>query len=139
LSRALYGGHILLDEVVKWLAYFEEVLDKASIEVSKPNETSDFFELRRWSPIFNSLYLDQIHRNFARADNQSKIVDMELFEFALLESKIEIVFFETVKNFVIAEIRLDTAEGSNWGSRQRGAKRLDALTHTAIAYAATSL
>jgi hypothetical protein len=38
----------------------------------------------------------------------------------------------------VAETRLDAAEGSNRGSRRRGVKRLDALTHTAIAYAATS-
>jgi hypothetical protein len=39
----------------------------------------------------------------------------------------------------VAETRLDAAEGSNRGSQQRGVKRLDALTHIAIAYAATSL
>jgi hypothetical protein len=38
----------------------------------------------------------------------------------------------------VAETKLDAVEGSNRGSRRRGVKRLDALTHTAIAYAATS-
>jgi hypothetical protein len=38
----------------------------------------------------------------------------------------------------VAETRLDAAQESNRGSRRRGVKRLDALTHTAIAYAATS-
>jgi hypothetical protein len=43
-----------------------------------------------------------------------------------------------MKVYPVTETRLDAAEGSNRGSRQRGVKRLDALTHTAIAYAATS-
>jgi hypothetical protein len=45
----------------------------------------------------------------------------------------------TWKGNNVVEMRLDTTQGSNQGSRQRGMKRLGALTHTAIAYAATSL
>jgi hypothetical protein len=44
LSRAPYKGHILLDEVIKQLAYLGKVLDKVLVEIDKPNETSDFFE-----------------------------------------------------------------------------------------------
>jgi hypothetical protein len=46
------------------------------------------------------LYLDWIHGNFARADDQSEVVDVGLLEFALLRSEIKIVFFETPKNFM---------------------------------------
>jgi hypothetical protein len=63
-----------------------------------------------------------------------------LFQFSLIFT----YFIKPSKGFSclcsvnVAETRLDAAEESNWGSRQRGVKRLDALTHTAIAYAATS-
>jgi hypothetical protein len=100
LGGAPYKGHILLDEVVKRLAYFGEVLDKALIEVGKPNETSDFFEFRGWNPILDSFYFDWIHRNFAGADNQSEIVNGGLLEFTLLGLEVEIVFFEMAKNFM---------------------------------------
>jgi hypothetical protein len=69
LSRAPYKGHILLGEVVKQLAYLGKVFDKASIEVGEPNETSDFFEFRGWGSILDSLYLDWIYGNFAKADD----------------------------------------------------------------------
>jgi hypothetical protein len=39
----------------------------------------------------------------------------------------------------IMEVRLDATQESNWESQQQGAKQLEALTHTADAYAATSL
>jgi hypothetical protein len=58
LSRTPYKGHILLGEVVKRSAYLGKVLDKASVEIGKPDETSDFFEFRGWCPISNGLYLD---------------------------------------------------------------------------------
>jgi hypothetical protein len=46
------------------------------------------------------LYLDWVCENFARADDQSKIVNVGLLKFTLLGSEIKIVFFETAKNFV---------------------------------------
>jgi hypothetical protein len=100
LSGAPYKGHILLDEVVKWLAYLGEVLDKVLVEIGKSNETSDFFEFCGWSPIFDGFYFDWVHGNFAGADDQSEIVNRGLLKFALLWSEVEIVFFKTVKNFV---------------------------------------
>jgi hypothetical protein len=100
LSGAPYKGHIFLSEVVKWPAYLEEVLDKASVEIGKPYETSDFFEFCGRSPISNGLYLDWVYRNFAGTDDQSEVVDMGLLEFTLLGSEVEIVLFETPKNFV---------------------------------------
>jgi hypothetical protein len=54
LSEAPYKEHILLGEVVKQPVYLEKVLDKASVEIGKPNETSDFFEFHGWGPIFDS-------------------------------------------------------------------------------------
>jgi hypothetical protein len=66
LSGAPYKGHILLGKVVKWPAYFGKVLDKASVEIGEPNETSDFFEFHEWGPISDGLYLGWVHRNFAR-------------------------------------------------------------------------
>jgi hypothetical protein len=100
LSGAPYKGYILLSKVVKRLAYLGKVLDKASVEIGKPNETSNFFEFRGWCPISDGLYLDRVHGNFAGADDQSEIVDMGLLEFTLLGSEVEIMFFETSKNFV---------------------------------------
>jgi hypothetical protein len=100
LSGAPYKGHILLGKVVKWPAYLGEVLDKASVEIGKPNETPDFFEFYEWCPISDGLYLDQVHGNFARTDDQSEVVDVGLLKFALLGSEVKIVFFETLKNFV---------------------------------------
>jgi hypothetical protein len=100
LGGAPYEGHILLGKVVKQLAYLGKVLDKASVEISKPDETSDFFEFRGWCPISDGLYLDWVHGNFAGADDQSEVVDMGLLEFTLLGSEVEIVLFETPKNFV---------------------------------------
>jgi hypothetical protein len=100
LSGAPYKGHILLGKVVKWLAYLEEVLNKALVEIGKPNETPDFFEFHRWGPMLDGFNFNWIYGNFARADDQSKVVDMGLLEFAFLESEVKIVFFETAKNFV---------------------------------------
>jgi hypothetical protein len=100
LSGAPYKRHILLSKIVKQPAYLKEVLDKALIEIGKPNETPDFFEFYGWSPILDGFYFDWVHGNFARADDQSEIVDGGLPEFALLGSEVEIVFFETAKNFV---------------------------------------
>jgi hypothetical protein len=85
---------------VKRPAYLGEVLDKTSVEIGKSNETSNFFEFRRWCPISDGLYFDQVHGNFARADDQSKVVDVGLLEFALLGSEVEIVFFKTLKDFM---------------------------------------
>jgi hypothetical protein len=85
---------------VKRPAYLEEVLDKASVEVGKPDEASNFFELRGWGPISDGLYLDRVHGNFARADDQSEVVDMRLLELTFLGSEVKIVFFETPKNLV---------------------------------------
>jgi hypothetical protein len=84
LSRAPYKKHILLGEVVKWLAYLGEIFNKVSVEIGKPNETPDFFEFCGWRPILNGFHFDWVHGNFARADDQFKIVDMGLLEFALL-------------------------------------------------------
>jgi hypothetical protein len=58
LSGALYKGQILFSEVVKWPAYLGEVIDKALVEIGEPNETSNFFEFRKWSPILDSFYFD---------------------------------------------------------------------------------
>jgi hypothetical protein len=69
LSGAPYKGHILLGEVVKRSAYLGKVFDKASVEIGKPDETSNFFEFRGWYPISDSLYLDRVHGNFAGADD----------------------------------------------------------------------
>jgi hypothetical protein len=85
---------------MKQPAYLEEVFDKVSIEIGKPDETSDFFKFCRQGPISDSLYFDQVHEDFARANDQSEIVDMGLLKFALLGSEVEIVFFETAKNFM---------------------------------------
>jgi hypothetical protein len=100
LSRAPYKGHILLSEVVKQPAYLGEVLDKALVEIGKPDKTPDFFEFCGWCPISDGLYLDRVHGNFARADNQSEVVDMGLLKFALLGLEIQIGFFEASKNFM---------------------------------------
>jgi hypothetical protein len=100
LSRTLYKGHILLDKVVKRLAYLGEVFNEAVIEIGKPDETSDFFEFRRWGPISDGLYFNRVHRNFPGADDQSKVVNVRLLEFALFGSEIEIMFFKMAKNFV---------------------------------------
>jgi hypothetical protein len=100
LSGAPYKGYILLSEVVKRPAYLGEVLDKASVEIGKPDETSDFFEFCGWCPISDGLYLDWVHGNFAGADDQSEVVNMGLLELALLGSEVKIVFFEAPKNFV---------------------------------------
>jgi hypothetical protein len=100
LSGAPYKGHIRFCEVVKRPAYLGKVLDKASIEIGKPNETSDFFEFRGRCPISDGLYLDRVYGNFAGADDQSEVVDMGLLELALLGSEVKIVFFETPKNFM---------------------------------------
>lgn len=74
LFGAPYEGHIFLWEIVKQLADLGEVFDEASVEIGKPNETSDFFEGLGCSPIHNGLYLDWVHRNFAGADDQTEIV-----------------------------------------------------------------
>jgi hypothetical protein len=100
LCGAPYEGHILLGEVMERPAYLGEVFDKASVEIGEPDETPNFFELRGWCPISDGLYLDRVHGNFARADDQSKVVDMELLELTFLGSEVKIVFFETPKNFV---------------------------------------
>jgi hypothetical protein len=100
LSGAPYKGHILLGEVMKRPAYLGEVLDKASVEIGKPDEASNFFELRGWCPISDGLYLDQVHGNFAGADDQSKVVNVGLLELALLRLEVKIIFFETLENFV---------------------------------------
>jgi hypothetical protein len=100
LSGAPYKGHILLGKVVKQPAYLGKVLDKASVEIGKPNETSDFFEFRGWGPISDGLYFDHVHGNFAGADDQSEVIDMGLLELALLGSEVKIVFFKMPKNFV---------------------------------------
>jgi hypothetical protein len=88
LGRAPYEGHILFGEVMKRPAYLGKVLDKALIEIGEPNKTPDFFEFCGWHSIPDSLYLDWIHRNFAGADDQSEVVDVELFKFTLLGSEI---------------------------------------------------
>jgi hypothetical protein len=88
LSGAPYEGHILLGEVVKWSAYLGKVLDKASVEIGKPNEASNFFKLCGWCPILDGLYLDWIYGNFAGADDQSKVVNVGLLKFTLLRSKV---------------------------------------------------
>jgi hypothetical protein len=100
LSRAPYKRHILFGKVVKWLACFGKVFNKASVEIGKSDETFNFFEFYGWCPISDSLYLDQVYGNFARADDQSEVVDMGLLKFALLESEVKIMFFERPKNFV---------------------------------------
>jgi hypothetical protein len=46
------------------------------------------------------LYLDWVHGNFAGADDQSEVVDVELLEFTFLGSEIKIMFFEVPKDFV---------------------------------------
>jgi hypothetical protein len=88
LSGAPYKGHILFGEVVKRPAYLGKVLDKALVEIGKPDETSDFFEFRGRCPISDGLYFDWVHGNFAGADDQSEIVDMGLLELALLGSDV---------------------------------------------------
>jgi hypothetical protein len=88
LSGAPYKGYILLSEIVKRPAYLGKVLDKVSVEIGKPDKASNFFELRRWCPISDGLYLDWVHGNFARADDQPEVVDVGLLEFTLLESEV---------------------------------------------------
>jgi hypothetical protein len=100
LGGAPYEGYILLGKVVKRPAYLGKVLDKASVEIGEPDETSDFFEFREWCSISDGLYLDWVYGNFAGADDQSEVVNMGLLEFTLLGSEVEIVFFEALKNFV---------------------------------------
>jgi hypothetical protein len=100
LCGASYKGHILLGEVVKRLADLGEVLDEALVEIVKSNETPEFFELCRWCPISNSFHLDWVHGNFARADDQSEVVDMGLLKLAVLGLEVQIVFFETPKDFM---------------------------------------
>jgi hypothetical protein len=88
LSRAPYKGHIFFGEVMKRLAYLGKVLNKASVEIGKPNETSDFFEFCGWCPISDGLYLDWVHGNFAGADDQSEIVNMGLLKLALFRLEV---------------------------------------------------
>jgi hypothetical protein len=85
---------------MKQPVYLEEVLDKVSVEIGESDETPNFFEFHGWYPISDGLYFDWVHGNFAGADDQSKVVDMGLLEFALFGSEVKIVFFEALKNFV---------------------------------------
>jgi hypothetical protein len=84
LSGAPYEGHILLGEVVKRPAYLGKVLDEASVEIGKPDETPNFFEFCEWCPILDGLYFDRVYGNFAGADDQSKVVDMGLLKLTFL-------------------------------------------------------
>jgi hypothetical protein len=88
LSGTPYKEYILLGEVVKWPAYLGEVLDKASVEIGKPDETPNFFEFREQCPIPDGLYLDWVHGNLAGADDQSKVVNMGLLKFAFFRLEI---------------------------------------------------
>jgi hypothetical protein len=85
---------------VKQPAYLGEVLDKASIEIGEPDETSNFFEFHGQCPILDGLYLDWVHGNLAGADDQSEVVNMGLLELKFLGSEVKIVFFKMPKNFV---------------------------------------
>jgi hypothetical protein len=64
------------------------VVTKALVEIGKPNETSDFFEFCGWYLVLDGFYFDWFHGNFAGANDQSKVVNMGLLEFALLGSGI---------------------------------------------------
>jgi hypothetical protein len=88
LGEAPYKGHILLGEVVKWPAYLGEIFNETLVEIGKPNKASDFFELCGWCSIFDSFHFNQVHGNFAGADDQSEIVNMGLLEFALFGSEV---------------------------------------------------
>jgi hypothetical protein len=88
LGIALYKRHILLSEVVKWLAYLREIFNETSIEIGKPNEASDFFKLHGWCSILDGFHFDRVHENFAGADDQSKVIDMGLLELAPLEAEV---------------------------------------------------
>jgi hypothetical protein len=100
LSGAPYKGYILLGEVMKRLAYLGEVFNKTSVEISEPDEASNFFELHRWCPILDGLYFNWVHGNFAGADDQSEVVNVRLLKLTLLGSEVKIVFFKMSKNFV---------------------------------------
>jgi hypothetical protein len=63
IKGLLLGGapdkrNIFLGKIVERAAYFGEVFDEASIEVSKANEALYFFEAFRNRPINDSFNLD---------------------------------------------------------------------------------
>jgi hypothetical protein len=82
LRGASNKQNVFLGKIVKKTANLREVLDEASIEVSKANEALYFLEAFENRPINNSFNLDWIHRDFAMTDNQTKIVYLGLFKLA---------------------------------------------------------
>jgi hypothetical protein len=61
--------NIFLGKIVERMANLEEVFNEASVEVSKANKASYFFEAFRDRPINNGFNLNGVHRYLAMTDN----------------------------------------------------------------------
>lgn len=78
----------------------QAIFDELTVEVGKPDETSDFFEVFGYRPRGNGFNFGRVHTDFTRTDNQSEILNFDLFEFTFLELKVQIVLFETTEDLV---------------------------------------
>jgi hypothetical protein len=70
------------------------------IEVSKPEGTSDVFEIPRGWPICDCLDLCRIHADVIFPDEHAKVLDFSALEFSLSWVEIQIVFLKTTRDFM---------------------------------------
>ena len=77
-----------------------ESFDESSIEVSKSKPRSDLFDGFRDWPVSNSFQFARVHHHFAFFDDESKIFDSSLAEFAFARFEVEVIFSESLKYFL---------------------------------------
>jgi DNA polymerase III delta subunit len=67
----------------EWLDDFGILLDKATVEVSEPEEYTDILEVARSFPIFNSGNLFWIHFDSFSTDDEAQVLDFLAVKLAL--------------------------------------------------------
>jgi hypothetical protein len=108
---------------------------EAALQLSKEKMKKQYEHNKKTAHTFNIGGLVWLQaKDIKIHQKSSKLGPYQLGPFKVVERISDLDF----KLDFVAETRLDAAEESNRGSRRQGVKRLDALTHTAIAYAATS-
>jgi hypothetical protein len=105
IKSLLLGGapdkrNIFLGKIMKRAANLREVFDETLIEVSKANKALYFFEAFGDGPINDGFNFDWVHRDFAMTDNQTKIIYLGLFKFALFRTEIKIIHLKAMEDFV---------------------------------------
>jgi hypothetical protein len=84
----------------EWLDDFRIILDKAAIEVSKPQECADIFEVARGFPVLDSGNPFWIHFDSFRTDDETQVFDFLAMELTLLWFEVQACLLKGLQDSV---------------------------------------